>query len=43
MTLAYPTASNAAHPAHLSPGYRSSIKRAPLEAADPACATRSRN
>src|SRR4026209_2522000 len=29
MTLAYPTASNAAHPAHLSPGYRSSIKRAP--------------
>ena len=29
MTLAYPSASNAAHPAHLSPGYRSSIKRAP--------------
>jgi len=29
MTLAYPTASNVAHPAHLSPGYRSSIKRAP--------------
>src|ERR1700709_561269 len=29
MTLSYPIASNAAHPAHLSPGYRSSIKRAP--------------
>ena len=28
MTLSYPIASNAAHPAHLSPGYRSSIKRA---------------
>ena len=29
MTFAYPVSSNAAHPAHLSPGYRSSIKRAP--------------
>ena len=28
MTLIYPTASQAAHPAHLSPAYRSSIKRA---------------
>ena len=29
MTLVYPTASNAAHPAPLSPAYKSSIKRAP--------------
>src|SRR5882672_7442348 len=29
MTLLYPVASNAAHPAPLSPEYRSSIKRAP--------------
>ena len=29
MTLAYPIASNAAHPARLSPGYRSTIKRSP--------------
>ena len=29
MTLAYPVASNAAHPAPLSPAYTSSIKRAP--------------
>ena len=29
MTLVYPVASNAAHPAPLSPGYKSSIKRAP--------------
>ena len=29
MTLAYPIASNAAHPARLSPGYKSTIKRAP--------------
>src|ERR1700709_2927472 len=29
MTFAYPIASSAARPAHLSPGYRSSIKRAP--------------
>ena len=29
MTLIYPITSNAAHPAHLSPAYRSSIKRAP--------------
>jgi len=43
MTLAYPTASNAAHPAHLSPGYRSSIKRAPPKAADPDAAGRCRN
>jgi protocatechuate 3,4-dioxygenase beta subunit len=29
VTFAYPVASNAAHPAPLSPGYKSSIKRAP--------------
>src|SRR3981189_702864 len=29
MTLAYPIASNAAHPARLSPAYRSTIKRSP--------------
>src|SRR6202011_5117161 len=29
MTLIYPVASNAAHPAFLSPGYKSSVKRAP--------------
>src|SRR5258705_8186698 len=29
MTLAYPIASNAAHPARLSPAYRSTLKRAP--------------
>ena len=29
MTLIYPTASNAAHPARLSPAYRSTIKRSP--------------
>src|SRR5258708_39657084 len=29
MTLLYPVASNAAHPAPLSPEYKSSIKRAP--------------
>src|SRR6202051_4156599 len=31
MTLIYPVASNAAHPAFLSPGYKSSVKRAPQE------------
>ena len=31
MTFAYPTESNRAHPAPLSPGYKSSIKRAPLQ------------
>src|SRR5260370_42236954 len=30
MTLAYPISSNAAHPARLSPAYRSTQKRAPL-------------
>ncbi|MEN3285772.1 MAG: protocatechuate 3,4-dioxygenase, beta subunit, partial [Bradyrhizobium sp.] len=29
MTFTYPTASNAAHPPRLSPGYRSTLKRAP--------------
>src|SRR5437868_12558279 len=29
MTFAYPTQSNAAHPPRLSPGYRSTLKRAP--------------
>ena len=29
MTLTYPIASNAAHPARLSPGYRSTLKRSP--------------
>ena len=29
MTLAYPIESNAAHPARLSPGYRSTLKRSP--------------
>ena len=29
MTLAYPIASNAAHPARLSPDYRSTLKRSP--------------
>src|ERR1700688_1788246 len=29
MTLAYPIDGNAAHPARLSPGYRSPLKRAP--------------
>ena len=29
MTLAYPIASNAAHPARLSPGYKSTAKRSP--------------
>src|ERR1700712_2314678 len=29
MTLAYPIESNAAHPARLSPGYKSTLKRAP--------------
>src|SRR5947199_1172373 len=29
MTLIYPTASNAAHPARLSPAYRSTVKRSP--------------
>src|SRR5260370_17865710 len=29
MTLAYPITSNAAHPARLSPAYRSTIKRSP--------------
>src|SRR4030088_1571273 len=29
MTLTYPVASNTAHPARLSPGYRSTIKRSP--------------
>ena len=42
MTLAYPIASNAAHPARLSPGYRSTIKRSPQKPLIP-CATRCRN
>ena len=29
MTLTYPIASTAAHPARLSPGYRSTVKRSP--------------
>src|ERR1700722_20329512 len=29
MTLAYPIASNAAHPARFSPDYRSTLKRSP--------------
>src|SRR5260370_39592039 len=29
MTFTYPIESNAVHPAHLTPAYRSSIKRAP--------------
>src|SRR5258708_38435820 len=29
MTLAYPIDSNAAHPPRLSPGYKSTVKRAP--------------
>src|ERR1700721_333303 len=29
MTLAYPVSSNAAHPARLTPGYRSTLKRSP--------------
>jgi len=29
MTLTYPIASNAAHPARLSPDYRSTVKRSP--------------
>src|SRR3954466_7816082 len=29
MTFAYPVSSNAAHPPRLSPGYRSTLKRAP--------------
>ena len=29
MTLAYPIESNAAHPARLSPAYRSTLKRSP--------------
>ena len=29
MTLIYPTASLAAHPPRLSPGYKSTVKRSP--------------
>ena len=31
MTLAYPIASNAAHPPRLSPAYKSTVKRSPAK------------